>query len=415
MVACLLRLSFGLALVLVLRRPARRLFGAGPAFTLWLWPPLLACLPFCPLPALAPAWGGLSPMPVVASAAHAMAAASPVRPALWPALWLAGAAVAALRLVVVYVRLRRDCRPPTAAIRDAVHAAAPSLDPRRLRIHAQGPAVLWAPRSLVLLPPDFAAGDRHRRHVVLAHESSHLQRLDPLWMLLAETLAALLWFHPLAWLALPRFRLDQELACDERTLRRAGIDPAGYARALLAGTGMGSSPTLIPWLAASQLKERLRTIRRHRAGTPLRWAGTLVLGLGGAGLALAAQTAPPLGASADLDFNLRVPPQYPKASIVNNEQGTVTLEVLVGVDGRVKRVDYDPARSSTTSDNLVAAASEAAMHWRFDPASRDGVPIESYARVPVQFSLDRLPDPAERPKLKKDLRNTQKGTDLKDV
>ena len=110
-----------------------------------------------------------------------------------------------------------------------------------------------------------------------------------------------------------------------------------------------------------------------------------------------------------------MPPQYPKASIVNNEQGTVTLEVLVGVDGRVKRVDYDPARSSTTSDNLVAAASEAAMHWRFDPASRDGVPIESYARVPVQFSLDRLPDPAERPKLKKDLRNTQKGTDLKDV
>ena len=44
----LLGATLGLALVLVLRRPARRLFGAGPAFTLWLLPIALMLAPLLP-------------------------------------------------------------------------------------------------------------------------------------------------------------------------------------------------------------------------------------------------------------------------------------------------------------------------------------------------------------------------------
>src|SRR6185312_11187376 len=40
--------TFGLALVLLLRRPARRMFGAGAAFTLWLLPLVLALAPLLP-------------------------------------------------------------------------------------------------------------------------------------------------------------------------------------------------------------------------------------------------------------------------------------------------------------------------------------------------------------------------------
>ncbi|MEW5837076.1 MAG: M56 family metallopeptidase [Pseudomonadota bacterium] len=381
MAAVLLDVTLGLAVALVLRRPVRRLLGAGPAFTLWLWPLLLALVPGLPTRAM-PAYALPPVLAHARASATAVLAAAPRTHDAWLLLWCAGAALALLRLGIAYARLRRAARPAPPSLRARVAEVAPGLDPRRLRQHPQGPAVLWAPRSLVLLPADFARdGDRARMRMVLAHECTHLRRLDPLWSLLAEIAAALLWFHPLAWLALPRFRLDQELACDERTL--------------VSSTGMDIAPVLIPWLAEPQLKERLTMIRRHRTRTSVRIAGTLGLALAGTGLALAAQAMPttraPAGATQDLTFNASAQPGYPAASISNQEQGTVVLNVLVNPDGSVKQVDYDPKASTTTSGNLIAAASEAAMRWRFHPALRDGQPIESYARVPVEFSLQPLP------------------------
>ncbi|HJP98491.1 MAG TPA: energy transducer TonB, partial [Rhodanobacteraceae bacterium] len=44
----LLEATLGLAVVLVLRRPARYVFGAGVAFTWWLLPILLMLAPLLP-------------------------------------------------------------------------------------------------------------------------------------------------------------------------------------------------------------------------------------------------------------------------------------------------------------------------------------------------------------------------------
>jgi TonB family protein len=399
MLASLIDLSAGLLLVLALRKPARRWFGAGPAFTLWLWPVLLGALPW--LPAMPARWQLLAPVIVLpgtlasqASPGMVVAGGLP-----WMALWLVGAALALLRLVLAYARLRRGCRPLPPELLVHCQREHPALDPRRLRLHTQGPAVLWSWRSLILLPADFASRfGTEQRALVLAHDQAHLARRDPLWSLLAEILAALLWFHPLAWLALARFRLDQELACDERTLRRNTHDAGSYARTLLASTVMDASPVLIPWLAEPQLKERLMMIRRDRTTTARRLAGYLGAALFIGGIGLAAQAAPlatepNAKATQNLEFNDRVHPRYPKASIENKEQGTVVLKVLVNPDGTVKAVDYDPKASTTTSAGLIGAASDAAMQWHFNPAQKNGQPIESYARVPVEFSLSELPEP----------------------
>ena len=202
MLTSLLDLSIGLLLVLLLRKPARRWFGGGPAFTLWLWPVLLGTLPWWP--ALLARWQVLPPM-VVLSAAMT----HPVSPTVtaakggpWMVLWLLGAALALLRLVKAYVRLRRACRPLPPDLRALCQREHPGLDLRRLRLHPQGPAVLCSWRSLILLPANFAQHfGTEQRALVLAHEQAHLARRDPLWSLLAELLAAVLWFHPLAWLA----------------------------------------------------------------------------------------------------------------------------------------------------------------------------------------------------------------------
>ena len=394
MLDMLIYVTIGLALTLLLRKPARRLFGAGPAFTLWLLPLLLAVLPW--LPALPVVWlerSTLQALPTAQAFTARIVAAAPANH--WPQLlWLGGAAVGLLRLARHYGGLLRHCRQLPQAMAQQLQPALGASDARRLRLHPAGPAVLWAPRSLILLPADFLQRfDADERRLVLRHEATHLRRGDPLWSLLAELAWALLWFHPLAWLAWPRFQLDQELACDERVLRHAPQDEAKYARTLLRSTGMDATPVLIPWLAEPQLKERLSMIQHPRPGAwrrRLGFIGLAALMTGGTFLAQAtAHPKPESRASQNLGYNAEVAPPYPADAIKNKQEGTVILDVLVGIDGMPRKITVNPATKA--APELVKAASDAAMQWHFNPETKNGKPIEGYARVPVRFSLTPLP------------------------
>lgn len=63
-------------------------------------------------------------------------------------------------------------------------------------------------------------------------------------------------------------------------------------------------------------------------------------------------------------------------------EGRVVLRILVRADGRVGRSEV--ARSSGQSA-LDQAAVTAASSWRFDPATKDGTPIDAWVLVPVRF------------------------------
>jgi TonB family protein len=395
----LLYVTAGLVLALLLRRPARRLFGAGPAFTLWLLPPAFAVLPW--LPMSAPSWSlvpTLLAVPATQSLLHH--AGSSTSDLHWAGVvWMIGTLTLLVRLAVCYARLLRHTDGLPETMWRGLTSELNGLQRHRLRLHASGPAVVWVPRPLLLLPADFLARfDKDERRLILRHEQTHLRRGDPLWSLLAEIMLALLWFHPLAWLALPRFRLDQELACDERVLQQLPRDEIRYAHTLLNSTGNASTHVLIPWLDPPQLKERLTMIRRQRVSALRRRLGYPALIAAIAVCAMSVQAGPltqaPGGASSDLSFNMHLQPRYPKASVLQKEQGTVVLNVLVDPQGAVKSVDYDPKASTTTSASLIGAASDAAFTWRFNPAMEKGKPIESYARVPVKFSLSKTPDNA---------------------
>jgi TonB family protein len=398
MLASLLYVTLGLLLVLVLRKPSRRLFGASAAFSLWLLPPVFFLLPQLPL--AAPPWISAPVLRVFPSGATGLlnvVTSSPDSAAWLWRLWLAGSIVGLLRLQIHYILLARQARTLPAAMQQALLDTPMAIDMRRLRLHPAGPAVLWAPRSIVLLPPDFL--DRFgasQRQLVLRHEQMHLRRGDALWSLLAELCFALLWFHPLAWLALPRLRLDQELACDECVLRHAPDDEAGYAHTLLHSTGMDVMPVLIPWLAQPQLKERLRMIQSHRPGAVRRRSGFVVLAALMASSACVVQAATHQreskrveAATRDMRFNNAINPVYPASARKNHEQGTVVLDILVGVDG--KPISFTVNKATKASPDLVKAASDAAMQWRFIPQIKNGKPIQSYARIPVNFALDEAP------------------------
>ncbi|WP_233841367.1 TonB family protein [Dyella sp. 2HG41-7] len=389
----LLTASFGLALALLLRKPMRRIFGAGPAFTLWCLPLLLAAMPWIPASFETPAL-----QPIIAALPSQTYITPDDAPSViyaWLiAVWLLGVAYGIVNLTFRYVRLARACGPMPEIMQRRLTREYPSLPMRRVCLHVAGPAVMWAPRARLLLPADFfERQDAEAREMVLRHECTHLRRGDAWWSLLSECLLILLWFHPLAWFALPRFQLDQELACDENVLRASPRYEAPYARTLMRSTGVDAQPAMIPWLAESQLKERLTMISRPPRSSWRRRIGYVTLASLFASSALLAQTstAPPVDRTAaqDIDYNAAQRPMYPQDAIKNREQGMVLLKVLVGADGVARQINVDP--KTQASPELTKAASDAAMKWRYNPKIEGGKAVESWVTVPVMFSLAPLP------------------------
>jgi TonB family protein len=392
----LLAATIGLAMVLALRKPIRHAFGAGPAFTLWVLPCVMAVTPCLPMPVkaspLQPLMATL-PLPSLAATYDAAADAG----AWLLAIWLLGIAYGAMHLGLRYVRLARDCSAMPQAIQQRLLAEYPALARRRLRVHAAGPAVMWAPRTRLLLPEDFLDRyDADARAMVLRHECAHLRRGDAWWSLLSECALVLLWFHPLAWFALPRFQLDLELACDESVLRASPQHELRYAQALMRSTGVDAQPAMIPWLAEPQLKERLTMISRP---SPSRWRrrcgylALLALLTGSAAMAQSA-AAPPADTPPQMDWHDHdhgpMPPPFPPDAIKNREQGMVMLKVLVATDGTARKVDVD-GDSGKASPELAKAASDAALKWHFHPQMEGGKAVEGWVKVPVLFSLSPLP------------------------
>jgi TonB family protein len=76
-------------------------------------------------------------------------------------------------------------------------------------------------------------------------------------------------------------------------------------------------------------------------------------------------------------------PSYPLLTQASAVQGSVLLQALIGADGAVQemRVISGPAI-------LVSAARQAVQQWRFKPYLVNGKPVETYARVTVNFTID---------------------------
>ena len=77
-------------------------------------------------------------------------------------------------------------------------------------------------------------------------------------------------------------------------------------------------------------------------------------------------------------------PPYPAAEERAGQEGVVTVRVLIGVDGRVKQVE----QLAAASDAFWRVTERQALgHWRFRPATRDGVPVEQWKTMTVRFRL----------------------------
>ena len=78
-------------------------------------------------------------------------------------------------------------------------------------------------------------------------------------------------------------------------------------------------------------------------------------------------------------------PDYPSASRRMEEEGTVTLKFLIGVDGKVMQAEIEKTSGFTRLDE---AARNALSKCQFRPGSVDGKPEQSWANIKYTWRLE---------------------------
>jgi prepilin-type processing-associated H-X9-DG protein len=214
-------------------------------------------------------------------------------------VWLAGltafATAASIKAGRMVLRLMKERTELPADLRAGIDELFCSLGVQRaprvwLLDSASQPFVWGFWRGDIYLPSNFTTlSNDERRRDILAHELSHILRLDAGVNLLQIVAQAVFWFHPLVWWANTKIRQEREKCCDEMAIARLGAQPRTYSRAIVeALLAEHKSNGLLPSLAiagpAKNIEERIRTMLRpgkrfHRRPSPLAAVCALVLAL----------------------------------------------------------------------------------------------------------------------------------------
>jgi bla regulator protein BlaR1 len=228
-------------LVLLVREPVRRHFGARVAYGLWLIPVARLLMPTITHTIERPVPMTLSPRLMTAQiSTEPMLLSSVATPQErlieqlggWPTilliLWLGVAAGLFVARMNAFRRERAEILARSVEL-----GRIGSI--RMVRSPAvAGPIAFGILDRVIAVPAEFERlFDPRERHLALEHELAHHRSGDLVVNLFAFILLCLQWFNPLAWIAHAAFRFDQEAACDARVLEKAKADDrADYGRTI---------------------------------------------------------------------------------------------------------------------------------------------------------------------------------------
>jgi len=98
-----------------------------------------------------------------------------------------------------------------------------------------------------------------------------------------------------------------------------------------------------------------------------------------AGTCLAADVSPVV------DSKSCEPPKYPKAALMNEETGMVSMGFLITLDGKVVESKVE---KSSGSKSLDKAAISALSLCKFKPGTKDGKPDQMWAKIDFVWKLE---------------------------
>ena len=237
----LLATSGLIVLVLLIREPVRRHFGARVAYGLWLIPAARLMMPTLTETVERPVSLSVSPRLMATQISAEPMLLSSVAPAEaslveqlggWPVILLtAWLGIAAGLFAARIMAFRRE---RAAIMNDSVELDWIGEIQLIQSATVSGPVAFGVFHRVIAVPADFETlYAPHERRLALEHELAHHRSGDLIANLFAFVLLCLQWFNPLAWMAHAAFRFDQEAACDARVLDKAhGHDRADYGRAI---------------------------------------------------------------------------------------------------------------------------------------------------------------------------------------
>jgi protein TonB len=90
-------------------------------------------------------------------------------------------------------------------------------------------------------------------------------------------------------------------------------------------------------------------------------------------------------AKRDMRFAREFQPEYPPGLIQREIEGSATIRVLIGPNGRVREANVV---SASHPDFGKAAVKQALRAWRFVPATRGDAAVEDWQTISVTFVID---------------------------
>jgi beta-lactamase regulating signal transducer with metallopeptidase domain len=261
-----------IALVLLLRYPARRWIGAELSYRLWAIVPAAAAASLLPTLPLFLQFDyktdvlmGSSPVVWAPVLRHA---------AILAIVWLLGASALAGLFLLADIRFQR-----------------------RVSKGLAGPAITGAwPRMVV--PSDYRVRFTEAERVLIReHEREHMARRHPTANLVIAVMQVVSWFNPLAHLAAACARMDQELACDAAVVARHPRQRGDYARTLLKAHASHTGSPFACALAAGRrhpLEVRVAMLAKPRISVRRDVIGVFAVGALAVALAAALWSFAPL-------------------------------------------------------------------------------------------------------------------------
>lgn len=102
-------------------------------------------------------------------------------------------------------------------------------------------------------------------YYVVEHEKTHIYRKDSLKKLIAFLITGIHWFNPFSYVAFHMMTKDMEMACDEETIQRIGIEKRkDYASALLKLSTKKKNLLIPVAFGEGNVKSRIKNILKYK-------------------------------------------------------------------------------------------------------------------------------------------------------
>ena len=249
------------------------------------------------------------------------------------------------------------------------------------------PALVGIVKPKLLIPKHFEQlYSKEQQQLILEHELCHFNRNDMVWNTIGLLIVALMWFHPLAWLAYSRFRRDQEISCDQTVLARKHTTcRINYSKALLVAA-QASPPLGFAQLSFKEygdknvMFERINMIKQGYQQSKLASAAVLLgalsvmsaisyAGDGYSGYSTndTHKSSKKMSNLADhIKPTVRIEPKYPIQAARDSVEGSVVLKFDITPSGSVSNISIVKAIPENVFNKV---ATTALAQWQYETSA----------------------------------------------